>query len=136
MQSIIFLSIIGIIAVLFIIQVSIPIYYWLKCKENNVNISLLNIVFMIMRKAKPSIIINNLIKLKLNNIDINPNSLEAHYLAKGNVDKITEGLILVNKKGINANYLRLAALDLAGQDVIECINKSKGNELYNPYKTA
>jgi uncharacterized protein YqfA (UPF0365 family) len=56
------------------------------------------------------------------NVDIP--SLEAHYLAGGNVLNVTNALISANKANLNLSFERAAAIDLAGRDVLEAVKMS------------
>ena len=51
-------------------------------------------------------------------------SLEAHYLAGGNVPNVVRALIAANRADIPLSYKRAAAIDLAGRNVLEAVQTS------------
>ena len=50
-------------------------------------------------------------------LDLKIDQLESHYLAGGNVDRVTNALIAAQRAGIELGFERAAAIDLAGRDV-------------------
>jgi uncharacterized protein YqfA (UPF0365 family) len=57
-------------------------------------------------------------------LKLDANSLEAHYLAKGNVIKVVNALISADKANIALDFKMAAAIDLAGRDVFEAVQMS------------
>ncbi|MDB4862254.1 flotillin-like protein FloA [Pirellulaceae bacterium] len=55
---------------------------------------------------------------------VTTNSLEAHYLAGGNVGNIIEALVASKNAGIALEFDQAAAIDLAGRDVVEAVRTS------------
>jgi len=55
---------------------------------------------------------------------VTTNSLEAHYLAGGNVGNIIEALVASKNAGIALEFDQAAAIDLAGRDVVEAVRMS------------
>jgi uncharacterized protein YqfA (UPF0365 family) len=50
--------------------------------------------------------------------------LEAHYLANGNVMRVMQAIIAAQRAGIDLDFDRAAAIDLAGRDVLEAVQTS------------
>lgn len=50
--------------------------------------------------------------------------LEAHYLAGGNIERVTQAIIAAERASIDLNFDRAAAIDLAGRDVFEAVQTS------------
>jgi uncharacterized protein YqfA (UPF0365 family) len=50
--------------------------------------------------------------------------LEAHYLAGGNVMKVIQAIIAAHRAGIDLDFDRAAAIDLAGRDVQDAVRTS------------
>src|SRR5262249_27627575 len=50
--------------------------------------------------------------------------LEAHFLAKGNVQKVANGVIAAHKANIDLRWGVAAAIDLAGRDIYEAVKRS------------
>lgn len=89
---------------------------------------------MKLRGTNYKTLLKNARELHKYNIDISFSELEAHALCGGDLNNITQALLLLKEKRITVNLKELFALDLAGKDVIECARKSYGNNFYNPFK--
>jgi uncharacterized protein YqfA (UPF0365 family) len=63
----------------------VPIGLWFKALVSGVHISLLQLVFMRLRKVPPTIVVNNMISATKAGLQLNQSELEAHYLAGGRV---------------------------------------------------
>ena len=50
--------------------------------------------------------------------------LEAHFLAGGNVMRVIHAIIAAHRAGIDLDFDRAAAIDLAGRDVLEAVRTS------------
>jgi uncharacterized protein YqfA (UPF0365 family) len=57
-------------------------------------------------------------------IDVASNMLETHFLARGDVLKVSRALVAANKADIPLPFQRAAAIDLAGRDVLEAVRTS------------
>jgi uncharacterized protein YqfA (UPF0365 family) len=83
---------------------------------------------MTFRKVNPNIIVRSkimAIQAGLTEKDgISTRSLEAHYLAGGNVPNVVRALIAANRADIPLSYKRAAAIDLAGRNVLDAVQTS------------
>jgi uncharacterized protein YqfA (UPF0365 family) len=103
----------------------VPFFLWLSAKVSGVNISLIQLFLMRIRKVPPSIIVNALIeghKAGLKNLT--RDELEAHYLAGGHVEKVVHALVSASKANIDLTFQMATAIDLAGRDVFEAVQMS------------
>jgi uncharacterized protein YqfA (UPF0365 family) len=57
-------------------------------------------------------------------IQVDSDQLETHYLAGGDVIRVSKALIAANKANIPLNFQRAAAIDLAGRDVLDAVKTS------------
>jgi uncharacterized protein YqfA (UPF0365 family) len=57
-------------------------------------------------------------------LDVPVDLLEAHYLAGGRVEAVVNALISADKAGMNLDFRRAAAIDLAGRNVLEAVAMS------------
>lgn len=115
----------GVIALLVILFfVFVPIGLWISSLAANVHVSIFNLIGMRLRRVIPSMIVMPLIKATKAGIDLQVNSLEAHYLAGGNVNKVVDALIAAERAGIELPFTKAAAIDLAGRDVLEAVKMS------------
>jgi uncharacterized protein YqfA (UPF0365 family) len=101
---------------------------WIQAKTTQANIGLLDLVGMTFRKVNPNIIVRSkimAIQAGLTEKDgVSTRSLEAHYLAGGNIPNVVRALIAANRADIPLSWKRAAAIDLAGRNVLEAIQTS------------
>ena len=101
-----------------------PITLWFQALISGVRISLMQLVLMRWRKVPPGTIVIAMITGTKAGLKLDANSLEAHYLAKGNVIKVVNALISADKANIALDFKMAAAIDLAGRDVFEAVQMS------------
>ncbi len=133
MESItVFLVWIGIsLAGLTILLWFFPVTLWFQALISGVKMSLLQLVLMRWRKVPPGTIVMAMITGTKAGLKLDPNELEAHYLAKGNVPKVVNALISADKANIDLNFKMAAAIDLAGRDVFEAVQMSVNPKVIN-----
>ncbi|HCT94989.1 MAG: hypothetical protein A2X19_10080 [Bacteroidetes bacterium GWE2_39_28] len=108
-----------------------PITLWFQALISGVKMSLLQLVLMRWRKVPPGTIVMAMITGTKAGLQLNPNELEAHFLAKGNVSKVVNALISADKANIALNFKMAAAIDLAGRDVFEAVQMSVNPKVIN-----
>ncbi len=119
------LIIAGAVVLFILILLSVvPFGLWISAVAAGVNVSLISLVAMKLRRVPPKEIILPLIKADKAGIDVDQNELEAHYLAGGNVDRVVDALIAADKARIMLPFNRAAAIDLAGRDVLDAVKVS------------
>jgi len=79
---------------------------------------------MWIRKVSPAVIVDSRIMLKKAGIPLDTDLLETHYLARGNVLRVSMALVAANKANIPLSFQRAAAIDLAGRDVLDAVKTS------------
>src|SRR4051812_19067887 len=101
---------------------------WIQSKTTGANVGLMDLVGMTFRKVNPNIIVRSKIMAIQAGLTekegISTRSLEAHYLAGGNVPNVVRALIAANRADIPLSYKRAAAIDLAGRNVLDAIQTS------------
>ena len=102
----------------------IPVGLWFSALVSGVRISLLQLILMRWRKVPPSTIVSSMIESTKAGLELNPNELEAHYLAGGNVDRVVNALIASQRAGIALDFEKACAIDLAGRDVLTAVQMS------------
>ena len=123
-----FLWIIVIIAAFILLSIFfyyVPFVLWITAKASGVNISLLQLFLMRLRKVPPPVIVNAMIgahKAGLKNIT--RDELEAHYLAGGNVMRVVNALVSAAKANMDLSFQMATAIDLAGRDVFQAVQMS------------
>lgn len=103
----------------------VPLGLWITAIFSGVRISIFQLIGMRLRRVKPSVIVDELIKSKKGELrDVTFNKLETHYLAKGNVNRVIDALISAKNAHIPLSFDDAAAIDLAGRDVLQAVRDS------------
>ena len=97
---------------------------WITAFFSGVKIKISELIGMKLRRVKPSRIVRPAIKATKAGLDLDISSLEAHYLAGGNVNTLVDALIAAQRANIPLQFERAAAIDLAGRDVLEAVQVS------------
>ncbi len=119
---------IGVVAVLWMFGVYGKL--WFQAFMSKADIKLLSLVAMGFRQVNPKIIVAAKIRARQAGLDINRKEgisterLEAHYLAGGNVLNVIHAIIAAHLAGIDLDYDRAVAIDLAGRDVLDAVQTS------------
>ncbi len=102
----------------------VPFPLWISALLSGVNVSLIQLVFMRIRKVPPTVIVNALITSHKAGLQLTRNDLEAHYLAGGHVVNVVKALISAQKANIDLSFKAATAIDLAGRDVFQAVQMS------------
>ena len=109
----------------------IPVGLWFSALVSGAHISLLQLVLMRWRKVPPSVIVSSMIEGTKAGLKLNANTLEAHYLAGGNVRNVVHALVSAQKAGIMLTFQMATGIDLAGRDVFEAVQMSVNPKVIN-----
>ena len=123
-----FVAIIGFFLLIAFVLLAKYFNLWVQAKFSEARVTLIELVGMSLRKVNPNIIVRSkimAIQAGLSEKDgITTRSLEAHYLAGGNVPNVVRALIAANRADIPLSYKRAAAIDLAGRNVLDAVQTS------------
>ena len=103
---------------------------WFQAYMSAADVTMLSLVGMGLRQVNSRLIINGKIMAAQAGMDINRQTgistsrLEAHYLAGGNVTGVIQAIIAAHRAGIDLDFDRAAAIDLAGRDVVDAVKTS------------
>jgi len=111
----------GIILFLILFTYFIPVRLWIEAQFADVPVRISTLVGMRLRNVPPARIVLPLITATKAGLDLSITELEAHYLAKGNVQLVVNALVSASKAGIELPFARAAAIDLAGRNVLEAV---------------
>ena len=127
---------IGVIGFLVLVAVVIGIIIliygkiWFQAYMSSADVSLMNLVGMGFRQVNPRVIVTAKVMAKQAGLSINRRDgisterLEAHYLAGGNVMGVINAIIAAHRAGIDLDFDRASAIDLAGRDVLDAVRTS------------
>jgi uncharacterized protein YqfA (UPF0365 family) len=125
-MDLLFLVTIGIAFVLLcIFFYYVPFLMWISAKVSGVNISLIQLFLMRIRKVPPGVITRAMIEAhKAGLKSLTRDELEAHYLAGGHVERVVHAIVSASKANIDLSFQMATAIDLAGRDVFQAVQMS------------
>jgi uncharacterized protein YqfA (UPF0365 family) len=124
MGFIILYVVIGLIALGFLLLFFRFFGLWFRALLSGAYVGMGRLVGMWLRHVNPAVIVDSRIMLTKAGIDVASDMLETHFLARGDVMKVSRALVAANKANIPLPFQRAAAIDLAGRDVLEAVRTS------------
>ncbi len=121
---VLFLIIIGAVFFIMLFLYFVPVNLWITAVFSNVDISIMNLILMRLRKVPPFVIVNAMINATKAGLNVTTNEVETHYLAGGNVNNVIRALISADKANIPLSFKVATAIDLAGRDVSDAVQLS------------
>jgi uncharacterized protein YqfA (UPF0365 family) len=115
---------VALVAVVFIVVFLKFFGLWFRALLSGAHISIGRLIGMWIRRVKSRIIVDSRIMLTKAGIKVDSDQLETHYLAGGDVIRVSKALVAANKANIALNFQRAAAIDLAGRDVLDAVKTS------------
>ncbi|MGB1930698.1 MAG: flotillin-like protein FloA [Mariniblastus sp.] len=103
---------------------------WFRALTSGAPVKMVQLIAMNFRRVDASRVVNAKIMAHQAGIQSNEKSgietqnLEAHYLAGGDIDRVTQAIIAAERANIDLDFDRAAAIDLAGRDVLEAVKTS------------
>ena len=103
---------------------------WFQAYMSGADVSVMSLIGMGFRQVKPSMIVTAKIMGRQAGLNIDRYQgmstarLEAHFLAGGDVMRVLRAIIAAHRAGIDLDFDRAAAIDLAGRDVLDAVRTS------------
>ncbi len=103
---------------------------WLQAYSSGARVSLASLIGMTFRQVPSSTIVTAQIMFKQAGLETTQphlpetRQLEAHFLAGGDVMNVVSAIIVAHRAGIDLDFDRAAAIDLAGRDVLDAVQTS------------
>jgi uncharacterized protein YqfA (UPF0365 family) len=103
---------------------------WLRAYMSGADVAMMSLIGMSFRQIKPTTIVTAKTMGRQAGLSIDRQvgmstaRLEAHLLAGGNVMRVLQAIIAAQRAGIDLDFDRAAAFDLAGRDVWEAVSTS------------
>jgi len=103
---------------------------WFQAWMSSADVSMASLVRMSLQQVNPRRVVTAKVMASQAGMDINRRSgistkrLEAHYLAGGNIMGVINAIIAAHRAGIDLDFDRAAAIDLAGRDVLDAVRTS------------
>jgi uncharacterized protein YqfA (UPF0365 family) len=115
----------GIIIFLALFTYFIPVGLWITAYFSGVKVAIFkDLVGMRLRKVPPRQIVGPKIAAAKAGLDVGLESMEAHFLAGGDVQAVILALISADKANIALTFERATAIDLAGRNVLDAVRIS------------
>jgi uncharacterized protein YqfA (UPF0365 family) len=118
------LVLIGLVALGFLILFFRFFGLWFRALLSGAYVGMGKLIGMWLRHVNAGIIVDSRIMLTKAGIPVDSDMLETHFLARGDVMKVSRALVAANKANIPLPFQRAAAIDLAGRDVLEAVKTS------------
>ncbi|MDR0563074.1 MAG: flotillin-like protein FloA [Spirochaetaceae bacterium] len=97
---------------------------WFRALLSGSYVGMGKLIGMWLRHVNAGVIVDSRIMLSKAGIEVDSDMLETHFLARGDVMKVSRALVAANKANIPLPFQRAAAIDLAGRDVLEAVRTS------------
>ena len=127
-------GVLGIIAAVFLLGLVLALIaygkLWIQAYMSSADVSMASLIGMGFRQVRPSVIVTAKIMAAQAGLNISRKNgmstarLEAHYLAGGDVMRVVNAIIAAQRAGIDLDFDRAAAIDLAGRDVLDAVKTS------------
>jgi uncharacterized protein YqfA (UPF0365 family) len=95
---------------------------WLRAKAAGMPVSVFTLAMARLRGLNPEFLIDCLITLWNAGLEVDLDDLEAHVLCGGHLGAVVDAAISADKAGLDVTFRHLAAIDLAGRDVVDAVN--------------
>lgn len=109
----------------FVVFSLIPSQALLKAHYARAPVSLGTLISMRIRRVNPEVIVNAWIRAVHAGLKLTVAELDAHYVAGGDVDRVVEALILADNANRHLSFEQVAAIDLAGGNVLEVVQNQQ-----------
>ena len=103
---------------------------WFQAYMCGADVSVMSLIGMSFRQVNPGLIVTAKIMGRQAGLNIDRDQgmstarLEAHFLAGGDVMHVLRAIIAAHRAGIDLDFDRAAAIDLAGRDVLDAVRTS------------
>jgi uncharacterized protein YqfA (UPF0365 family) len=124
----------GIVAALFALFCAVVVVnygtLWFQAYMCGADVTVISLIGMTFRQVKSRMIVTAKIMGKQAGLDMDRHDglstqrLEAHFLAGGDVMNVMRAIIAAHRAGIDLDFDRAAAIDLAGRDVLDAVRTS------------
>lgn len=128
--TMIIVALVGLLVFVAVIIVMLYGKLWFRAYMSNARVKMLSLVGMTFRQVNARTIIDAKIMAMQAGVGTDPRTgistgrLEAHYLARGNVPNVINAIIAAHRAGMDLDFDRAAAIDLAGRDVLDAVRTS------------
>ncbi|RME69265.1 MAG: UPF0365 family protein [Verrucomicrobia bacterium] len=118
----------GVVVLAFVLWFAAFFFVWLRAALAGAYVSPITLIAMRLRQVPYSLVVDARVTAIKAGIMLSVDDLEAHYLAGGNLIPTVQAIIAAQKAGIELDWQRACAIDLAtkgsGKSVVEAVRTS------------
>ncbi len=118
-----FLIIVPVLVLFLMILYFLPIGLWFSATISGVRISLMELLFMRIRRSPVEEIVKGLIASNKGGVNLNRDELEAFALSGGNVHNVVNGMIAAKRAGFPLSFVNATKADAQGLDIVESVKE-------------
>lgn len=96
----------------------VPVSVWIKAMVSGAYIPAHKLIAMRLRNVDVGLIISCYINAKKAGVNISVSTLETHYMAGGNIERVVDALIVAHGAKIKLSVENAKAIDLANRDIL------------------
>src|SRR5437867_13138390 len=122
------LVIVGVVLLVFFLLMFNFFFIWLRALSAGARVTFIELIALRLRGVPVGLIVDSRITAVKSGLDVSIDDLLTHYLAGGYVEMVFLALIAARKAGINLDFDRACAIDLA--------TKGTGKTVYEAVKTS
>jgi len=98
---------------------------WLQAYVTRAGVSMPSLIAMSFRKVDARVIVAaKIMSVQAGLPDVSTQAFESFFLARGNVPRVVQALIVAHRAKIDLDWETAVAIDLAGRDVLEAVQTS------------
>lgn len=101
-----------------------PVLLWIKTVTSKCRVSLWKLYAIKLRKSDPKNLVEAYINCSKSGIDLTIDELEAHFVAGGDVIKLTDALIMAKSAKVLLTVDLAKSIDLSGNNVVEAVKNT------------
>ena len=129
-----FLIIIGAIIIIILAFLYIPFGFWYEATRSGVRISIIDLIFMRLRKSPVREIVEGLIVSAKGGLDLNKHEIEALGLSGGNIRNVVDGMVAAKQAGLILTFKNAIKADSQGIDITNAVKENMDNQLEKEFK--
>ena len=124
METIQNLALIALVLIIFFIALYfIPLGLWFAATISGVRISLMELLFMRLRRIPVKEIVEGLIVSTKGGLSLSRDQLEAFALSGGNVRNVVNGMVAAKRAGFPLSFQNAVKADAQGLDILNSIKE-------------
>jgi len=115
---------IGAVVVLFLIVLYfLPLGLWFTAMVSGVNISLMQLLLMRVRKTPVAVVVSALIVASKGGINLSSEQLEILFLSGGDVNNVVNGMVAAKRAGFPLTFENAVKADAQGLNILESVQE-------------